>query len=97
MAGAKPNSPSDLYAAIGTEPHPGQTSRSRIALRHRLVVSVFRAMRGRPFAGMFYGPARRLGGTKALDGRHASIRSRHSRTVGKSAYIAFASGAKPKA
>ena len=71
MAGAKPNSPSELCAAIGTEPHPGQASRSRIALRHRLVASVFRAVRDCPFAGMLDGTARRLSGAKAL-GRSAA-------------------------
>jgi glutathione S-transferase len=43
------------------------------------------------------GPARRLGSAKALTVANASIRSRHSCTAGKSAYIAFASRAKPKA
>jgi hypothetical protein len=85
MAGAKPHSPSELYAAIGTEPHPGQTSRSRIALRHRLVVSVFRAVRDRPFAGMFYWTERRLSGAEGLDRRqrlHALPPFPHGREVG---------------
>jgi Domain of Unknown Function (DUF1259) len=49
------------------EPHPGRASRSRTALRHRRVASVFRAVRDCPFASMLDGRAGRLGGTKALD------------------------------
>jgi len=79
------------------EPYPGQASRSRMVLRHRLVASVFRGVRDRPFAGMFYGPARRLGRAKALDGRQRLHPLPPSRTAARSAYIAFASGAKPKA
>jgi hypothetical protein len=45
-----PLSESMLRAA---EPHPGQASRSCIALRHRLVASASRAVRYRPFAGVF--------------------------------------------
>src|SRR5207237_4036956 len=51
------------------EPHPGQASRSCMALRHRLVVSVFRTVRYCPFAGMFYGTDRRLRGAEGLDRR----------------------------
>ena len=69
MAGAKPTSLSELYTATGTESHLGQTSRRRIALRHRRVGSVFRAVRDRPFAGMLYGTERRLSGAEGLDRR----------------------------
>src|SRR4051794_29084479 len=51
------------------EPHPEQASRSRIALRRRLVASVFGAVRNRPFASVLDWRAWRLGGAKALDGR----------------------------
>jgi hypothetical protein len=75
--------------------HPA--SRSRTALRHRRVASVFRAVRDCPFAGVLDGRARWLGGTRALDGRQHLHPVRHSWMAGKSAYIDFASGAKPKA
>jgi hypothetical protein len=85
MAGAKPNSPSELYVAIDTEPHSWQTSRSCMVLRHRRVGSVSRAVRGRPFAGMFYWTERRLSGTEGLDRRqrlHALPPFPHCREVG---------------
>ena len=69
MAGAKPKSLSELYGGIGTEPHLRQTSRGRIAPRHRLVASVFWAM----------------GRAKALHGRqrlHPLLPFPHAREVG---------------
>src|ERR1700738_3112532 len=51
------------------ERHSERASRSRIALRHRLAASVFRAVRDCPFAGVLDGPARWLSGAKALDDR----------------------------
>ena len=57
----------DRSNVAAAEAYPGQASRSRMVLRHRLVASVFWTVRDRPFTGMFYGPAWRLGGAKALD------------------------------